>query len=135
MHRADGVPAYQLAVVVDDAAMGITEVVRGNDLFSSTPRQLLLFDALRLPAPSFAHVPLLVGPDGVRLSKRHHGVTVRELREAGHTAESIVGVLASLLGLRQEAGSVASRALIDGFTLDALRRTPTRLILPETLIG
>ncbi len=76
--RTDGVPAYQLAVVVDDAEMRIGEVVRGDDLLPSTARQLLLFDALGHPPPRFGHVPLLLGPDGVRLSKRHEGTTLRE---------------------------------------------------------
>jgi glutamyl-tRNA synthetase len=81
--RADGVPAYQLAVVVDDIAMRISEVVRGEDLLASTVRQLLLYKALGTAPPVFAHVPLLLGDDGTRLSKRHRGVTLRELRDAG----------------------------------------------------
>ncbi|MDX1390540.1 MAG: tRNA glutamyl-Q(34) synthetase GluQRS, partial [Acidobacteriota bacterium] len=75
VRRADAVAAYQLAVVVDDAEMAITEVVRGDDLVSSTVRQLLLYEAIGRPCPTFGHVPLLLGPDGVRLSKRHQGVT------------------------------------------------------------
>lgn len=125
--RADGVPAYQLAVVVDDAEMGIDEVVRGNDLLPSTVRQLLLYHALGWPAPSFGHAPLLLGEDGIRLSKRHRGVTIRELRESGLGAERIVGWLARLLGLRERAEPVPVAELIDGFRLDQLGGLPRSL--------
>ena len=79
VRRNDGVPAYNLAVVVDDAAQGIEEVVRGDDLLDSTPRQLFLARALGLPEPSYAHVPLVLGPDGARLAKRHGAVTLRDV--------------------------------------------------------
>jgi len=117
VYRADAVPAYQLAVVVDDAAMRIDEVVRGDDLLSSTPAQLLLYEALDLRAPVFGHVPLLLGPDGARLSKRHRGVTLRELRESGHTPESVVGKLAYRLGLRPAASPAKAADLVAGFDL------------------
>ncbi len=87
--RKDGVPAYELAVVVDDNAMGITEVVRGEDLLISTARQLLIYDALGLKPPRFYHTPLLCDTDGRRLAKRHRSLTLRELREAGHTPEQL----------------------------------------------
>jgi glutamyl-tRNA synthetase len=79
VRRNDGAPAYNLAVVVDDAAQGIAEVVRGDDLLDTTPRQLFLARALGLPEPAYAHVPLVLGPDGARLAKRHGDVTLREL--------------------------------------------------------
>jgi len=120
VRRADGVPAYQLAVVVDDIAMKIDEVVRGEDLLTSTVRQLLLYRALGASPPTFAHVPLLLGDDGVRLSKRHRGTTLAELREAGETAEAIVGRLAHRHGIRPTPGAVAARELIDGFDVAAL---------------
>src|SRR5690606_17384182 len=78
IRRADGIFAYQLAVVVDDAAMGMSEVLRGEDLLASTPRQLLLYGALGVPAPRFLHVPLIVGPDGKRLAKRHGAASLVE---------------------------------------------------------
>jgi glutamyl-tRNA synthetase len=81
VRRADGVPAYQLAVVVDDAAQGIGEVVRGADLLDSTPRQILLARLLGLPAPAYAHVGLVVAPDGARLAKRHRSATLAERDE------------------------------------------------------
>ena len=120
VRRADGVPAYQLAVVVDDIAMNINEVVRGEDLLASTARQRLLYRALGAPPPAFAHVPLLVGDDGVRLSKRHRGVTLQELRETGESAESIVGRLAHRHGLRESAAPIAARDLVEGFDLSVL---------------
>jgi glutamyl-tRNA synthetase len=120
VRRADGVPAYQLAVVVDDIAMKITEVVRGEDLLPSAVRQLMLYRALGAPPPTFAHVPLILGDDGVRLSKRHRGVTLRELRDAGEPAASIVGCLAHHHGLRATAAPVAPYDLVSGFDLSKL---------------
>lgn len=93
IRRSDGVHAYQLAVVVDDAAMGVTHVVRGRDLLSSTPRQLLLYELLGERAPQFIHVPLLCAPDGRRLSKRDGDLDMGALRSAGVTAQEIIGFL------------------------------------------
>jgi glutamyl-tRNA synthetase len=87
--RHDGVPAYQLAVVVDDAAMRITEVVRGQDLLLSTARQLLLYRALELTAPAFHHCPLLADANGVRLAKRHDALSLRTLRAQGISPETL----------------------------------------------
>jgi glutamyl-tRNA synthetase len=92
--RNDGTPAYQLAVVVDDADMGITQVVRGDDLIPSTPRQLLLYRALERTPPAFAHVPLVVGPDGRRLAKRHGDTRLASLRAAGVRHTNLLGLLA-----------------------------------------
>ena len=117
VRRADGVPAYQLAVVVDDIAMKISEVVRGEDLLASTFRQILLYRAFGAAPPAFAHVPLLLGDDGARLSKRHRGVTLQELRDAGESAEAIVGRLAHRHGLRPTAAPIAACDLVDGFDL------------------
>ena len=118
--RADGVPAYQLAVVVDDDAMRITEVVRGADLLPSTLKQLLLLAALALDPPDYGHVPLLLGPDGVRLAKRHGAISVRELRERGCGAPELIGRLAHVLGLRPDPAPVPAAALLPGFELGAL---------------
>src|SRR5205085_4244253 len=87
-------PAYQLAVVVDDADQGVTEVVRGDDLVPSTPRQLLLYEALGLRPPRFSHVPLVVGPDGRRLAKRHGDTRLSALRAAGVRPQALLGLLA-----------------------------------------
>jgi glutamyl-tRNA synthetase len=99
LRRGDGVFAYQLAVVVDDAAMRITHVARGDDLVRSTPRQIWLAHALGAEPPRYGHVPLVVVNHGARLEKRGRGSTVRELREAGVAAERVVGELAHGLGL------------------------------------
>lgn len=93
--RRDDVPAYQLAVVVDDSAMQITEVVRGADLLRSTARQLLLFRALELPAPNYYHCDLVRDADGVRLAKRHDALSIRKLREDGWTPEQVREELSS----------------------------------------
>ncbi len=96
--RKDGFPAYELAVVADDHAMGITEVVRGADLLLSTARQLLIYRALGWTAPAWAHAPLIVDAEGRRLAKRTAGLSIRELREAGRTpTEVLTAPLASLL--------------------------------------
>ena len=127
VRRADGVPAYQLAVVVDDIAMGIGEVVRGGDLLASTPRQILLYRALGAPVPEFAHVPLLLGEDGVRLSKRHRGVTLTEIREAGASAERVVGTIAGLLGLAPEGREMPASSLVPGFSLASIAAAPAEI--------
>jgi glutamyl-tRNA synthetase len=120
--RADGVPAYQLAVVVDDGAMGVTDVVRGDDLLPSTARQLLLFEALALAPPRFAHVPLVVGEDGERLAKRHGALSLGELRERGADPRAVVGLLASLSGLAPPGARVAPAELVAGFELARIPR-------------
>jgi len=125
--RSDGTTAYQLAVVVDDAAMGITEVVRGDDLLVSTLRQLSLYRALGWPAPRFAHVPLLVDTAGVRLSKRQRGITLRELREGGLAAETLIGRLARLLRLRPTPDPLPPAALLEEFELRRLPPAPEGL--------
>ena len=90
---------YAIAVTVDDAAMGVTEVVRGDDLLPATPPQILLYRALGLQAPTFFHVPLVVGPDGRRLAKRHGDTRISAFRSAGVGAERIIGCLAQSLGI------------------------------------
>ncbi len=127
--RSDDTPAYQLAVVVDDAAMGVTEVVRGEDLLASTVKQLTLYDVLDLPAPRFGHVPLLLDGKGVRLSKRQQGITLKELREQGVAPQSIVGRLAGLLGLRPTTTPLPASELVDGFGLAGLAAVPGGLVV------
>ncbi|HYS79720.1 MAG TPA: tRNA glutamyl-Q(34) synthetase GluQRS [Anaeromyxobacteraceae bacterium] len=125
--RADGVPSYQLAVVVDDAAMRIEEVVRGDDLLPSTARQLLLYRALGLASPRFAHVPLVTGEDGARLAKRHGALSLGELRERGAHPRAVVGLLAALSGLTPEGERAAPRDLVAGFALSRLTASPAVL--------
>lgn len=100
VRRADGMFAYNLAVVADDAAMGITEIIRGYDLLEATGIQLWLYKQLGYSVPQYGHVPLLIDAAGARLSKRQHSITIRELREAGYTAEAIIGKLAAMAGLQ-----------------------------------
>ncbi len=126
VQKRDGGPAYQLAVVVDDCAQGVTEVLRADDLLPSTPRQLLLYRALGLEAPAFAHVPLVVGGDGLRLAKRHGDTSLQHLRARGVAAEAVVGYLAFLSGLRARGAHCRPHELLPGFTLAPLPRTPVR---------
>ncbi len=113
LRRRDGVWAYQLAVVVDDAAMRITDVVRGDDLRFCTPRQVHLLRALGRDAPRYAHVPLIFGPDGQKLSKRHGAPDLSALREGGATPERTIAVLARSLGLLpDDVPAISARALL-----------------------
>lgn len=102
VRRSDGAFAYQLAVVVDDAAQGVNCIVRGSDLLSSTPQQLFLQDILELPHPVYAHVPLLMGPDGRRLSKRHKDADLECLLQRYGTAQAVLGHIAFVTGLVPE---------------------------------
>jgi glutamyl-tRNA synthetase len=118
---------YMLAVVVDDAAMGITEVVRGDDLLPATPRQLLIYRALGLTPPAFLHVPLVVSEDGRRLAKRHGDTRLCALRDAGNTPEKIIGLLAWWCGWVAWGECLSLRDLLPRFNLVTLPRTPAVL--------
>ena len=122
--KSAGMPAYQLAVVVDDAAQGVTQVVRGDDLIPSTPRQLLLYQALGLRPPQFIHVPLVVGPDGRRLAKRHGDTRLAALRAAGVQAEALVGLLAWSCGWLVKIEPIRASELVGRFLLDSIPREP-----------
>jgi glutamyl-tRNA synthetase len=99
LRRNDGVPAYHVAVVVDDALQGVTQVVRGDDLLGVTPSQVYLQRLLGLPTPAYLHVPLVLGADGERLAKRHGAVTLAALRAAGTGPEQVLAMLGASLGL------------------------------------
>ncbi len=122
VQRADGTVSYQLAVVVDDIAMDITEVVRGADLAGCTGWQLSLYRALGAEPPAFVHAPLLLGEDGKRLAKRDRAISVDELHTRGVGAERIVGALAASLGLHT--GEVSARELIASFDLARITERP-----------
>jgi glutamyl-tRNA synthetase len=122
--KSAGTPAYQLAVVVDDADSGVTEVIRGDDLVPSTPRQLLLYQALGFAPPRFVHVPLVVGPDGRRLAKRHGDTRLSSLREAGVRAEALLSLLAWSCGWLDRIEPVSASDLIARFRLDKIPRSP-----------
>ena len=123
IRRADGVYAYQLAVVTDDADGGVTQVVRGMDLLDSTPRQLYLYELLGLKAPEFYHVPLLTAPDGRRLSKREKDLDLGELRKS-HTPEQLLGKLAHLAGVLETPEPASAKEIAQVFDWNNVKTTP-----------
>jgi glutamyl-tRNA synthetase len=129
--KSAGTPAYQLAVVVDDAAQGVTDVIRGDDLVPSTPRQLLLYRALGLSAPRFAHVPLVVGPDGRRLAKRHGDTRLASLRHQGVKAESLLGLLAWSCGWLRTIEPITTAQLLPLFHWESIPARPFVLTAAE----
>jgi glutamyl-tRNA synthetase len=131
VRRNDGAPAYQLAVVVDDAAQDIGEVVRGADLLDSTPRQILLSRLLGLPSPRYAHVPLVLGPDGKRLAKRHGAVTLADRNALGESPREVLAWMARSLGLAEPGEKPAPSHLLARFDLVRLPLEPT-VWSPET---
>ncbi|MBQ8834776.1 MAG: tRNA glutamyl-Q(34) synthetase GluQRS [Oscillospiraceae bacterium] len=120
VRRADGVYVYQLAVTVDDGEAGVTEVVRGMDLLSSAPRQMYLQDLFGFPHPDYGHVPMLLAPDGRRLSKRDRDLDLGELRKRV-TAERLIGTLAYAGGIIDQNVPISARELAKEFTWDKLR--------------
>ena len=132
VRRSDGAWAYQLAVVVDDAAMEVSQVVRGRDLLSSAPRQLWLYEALGLKAPEFYHVPLLLAPDGRRLAKRDADLDMGVLRRR-YTPEQLVGLLAFLLGQQSAPTPISARELAQRFDWARVPREDIS-IQPDLLI-
>jgi glutamyl-tRNA synthetase len=124
LRRNDGVPAYHLAVVVDDHDEGVEEVVRGDDLLDATPSQAHLCDLLGLPRPGWAHVPLVLGPDGRRLAKRHGDVTLAALTASGRTAGDVLAALAASLGLAEPGERASLATLLERFDPDELPREP-----------
>ena len=123
IRRADGVYAYQLAVVVDDAAGGVTQVVRGMDLLDSTPRQLYLYALLGLTPPEFYHVPLLTAPDGRRLSKRERDLDLGVLRQT-HSPELLLGKLAYLAGVLERPEALSAGELARVFDWKNVKQKP-----------
>lgn len=119
-------PSYQLAVVIDDARQGVTDVVRGDDLLASTARQILLYRLLQItPLPTYWHLPLVLGPDGRRLAKRHGDTRLAWYREAGVKPERIVGLIAFWSGIRNERAPMTAQAFLSAFDLDRLSREST----------
>ena len=121
--RNDGVPAYNLAVVVDDAAQGVAQIVRGDDLLLGTGRHIHLQKLLNYPTPQYVHVPLVVGQDGERLAKRHGAVTLEELSQRGIGTQEVLGELARSIGSEIERPQGVAD-LLDEFKLDRLPRSP-----------
>ena len=135
IQRSDGVIAYQLAVVVDDCLMGVNQVVRGCDLLGSSARQTYLARLLGFEAPAFGHVPLLVAPDGRRLSKRDRDLDLGALREAGVTAESIVGALAAAAGLVETGTQARPADLIGTFSWDKIAAHRGDIVVDEDFLA
>jgi glutamyl-tRNA synthetase len=134
VRRADGIFAYQFAVVVDDALMGITQVVRGADLLHSTARQIALFQALGFSPPRYAHVPLLVDATGQRLAKRAASLGLEPLRAQRFTPEQVVGLLASSAGLCPAGTALHPRDLLARFDPQRLSRMPFVLRTPDAVL-
>ena len=122
---AGGAPAYNLAVVVDDSDEGIGEVVRGDDLLETTPRQILLARLLGLAVPRYAHVPLVLGPGGRRLAKRDGAVTLDERVALGETVENVIGWMASSVGLAAAGAALSAEQVLAGFDPGRITREPT----------
>ena len=123
--RSDGTPTYNFATVVDDAAMGITHVIRGDDHLSNTPRQVMVYEALGAPVPTFAHISMILGADGKKLSKRHGATSVEEYRDAGYLSDAFVNYLA-LLGwsLDGETTVIPRDVLASQFSLERISKNP-----------
>jgi len=130
--RSDGTPTYNFATVVDDAMMGITHVIRGDDHLSNTPRQVMVYEALDMPVPVFAHISMILGADGKKLSKRHGATSVEEYRDAGYLSDAFVNYLA-LLGwsLDGDTTIVPRDVLASQFSLDHLSKNPATFDLAK----
>jgi glutamyl-tRNA synthetase len=126
IRRADGTAAFLYSNVVDDAAMGVTHALRGEDHVANTPRQILVAEALGLSAPRYGHLPLLVGPDGAPLSKRHGSDSVADVRDAGYLPEAVLNLLARLGHRYERDGWLDRDSMIAGFSLDALGHAPSQ---------
>jgi glutamyl-tRNA synthetase len=125
IQRSDGSPLYNLAVAVDDRDMGITHVVRGQDHVSNTPRQLMLLRALGVEPPVYAHIPLLHGPDGKKLSKRHGAASVQEVREQGYLPEAVRNYIALLgWGYDESTTFMTTEELVERFALERVSKNP-----------
>ena len=127
LRRADGAWSYQLAVVIDDALMGITEVMRGNDLLPSAAQQIYLHNLLGFPPPSFAHVPLIINKEGRRLSKRDKGMAMDSLRQT-YSPEGILGIVAYLAGFLEKPALLSLNDLLDIYRPLKSTATATRII-------
>lgn len=134
LRRSDGVIAYQLAVVVDDGEMGVSQVVRGRDLLGSTARQIWLARELGYEPPSYGHVPLLMAPDGRRLSKRERDLDMAALRERFVRPEPLLGMLARAVGMAEPGEGLSAEALIERFSWEALRQHRDDIVVAEGML-
>jgi glutamyl-tRNA synthetase len=125
--RSDGTPTYMLAVVVDDHDMGVTHVIRGDDHLTNTPRQIMIYDAMGWAIPYFAHIPLIHGPDGKKLSKRHGALGVEAYEKMGYLPESICNYLLRLGWSHGDEEIISRQQAIEWFNLKAIGKSPSRL--------
>jgi glutamyl-tRNA synthetase len=121
--RSDGLPTYNFSVVVDDATMGITHVIRGNDHLNNTPRQIQIYQALDYPVPKFGHVPMILGPEKKKLSKRHGAQSVMEYKKLGYLPQAVVNYLVRLGWSHGDQEEFAREELIEKFSLEAVGRS------------
>ena len=133
IERGDGYPTYNFAVVIDDALMNITHVIRGDDHVNNTPRQILLYEALGFAVPKFAHVPMILGSDKTRLSKRHGATSVMAYKEMGYLPEALVNYLVRLSWSHGDQEIFSPQELIDLFTLEAVGKSPA-VFNPDKLL-
>lgn len=133
LERSDGIPTYNFAVVVDDITMNITHVIRGDDHVPNTPRQILIYQALDAPLPRFAHVPMILGPDRTRLSKRHGATSVMAYKDMGYLPEALVNYLVRLGWSHGDQEIFSRQELIDHFTLETVGKSPS-VFDPEKLL-
>ncbi len=124
--RSDGTPTYHLAVVVDDVTMGVTHVIRGDDHVNNTPRQMLILEALGEPAPAYAHVPMILGPDGAKLSKRHGAASVLEYRDLGFLPQALTNYLARLGWAFGDEEIFSLQDLVEKFSLEGVGQAAAR---------
>jgi len=123
IQRSDGLPTYNFSVVVDDATMGITHVIRGNDHLNNTPRQIQIYQALGYPIPQFGHVPMILGPDKKKLSKRHGAQSVMEYKKLGYLPQAVVNYLVRLGWSHGDQEEFTREELIEKFSLEAVGRS------------
>lgn len=124
--RSDGTPTYQFAVVIDDITMGVTHVIRGDDHISNTPKQLIIYNALNVEPPKFAHIPMVLGPDGARLSKRHGARSILEYKEEGYLPQAVINYLARLGWGYGDQEYFTMEELIEKFDLSRVNLSPAR---------
>jgi glutamyl-tRNA synthetase len=123
--RSDGVPTYNLTVVVDDWDMGITHVIRGDDHLNNTPRQINILKALGAPIPQYSHIPMVLGPDGARLSKRHGAVSVLQYKEEGYLPEALLNYLVRLGWSHGDQEIFSMDQMVEAFNLEAVNAAPS----------
>jgi len=133
IRRSDGTPTYNFCVVVDDALMGMTHIIRGDDHLNNTPRQILMYQALGYDVPKFAHVPMILGSDKTRLSKRHGATSIMAYKEMGYLPEAMINYLARLGWGSGDQEIFSREELIEKFSLDGIGKSPA-VFNPEKLL-